>query len=88
MNSNIISNWTEEEIEKLTEMGYSQDKYGEFTTMGDYANCYVGNSASKDGKNSYSGTVVYRYYKRDDYEYDSETQGFDNFQSLISFIGE
>jgi hypothetical protein len=83
------SSWTEEEKKKLNECGF----YNHWGDESDYRRevSYedaVYDNVYKWSLNSYSATIHEKSWNDEDYYWNSNTQEFDNFDSLISFLRE
>jgi hypothetical protein len=81
------SSWTEEEKKKLNDCGFypywgDESDYRREVSYGDA----VDDAAYKWSSNSYSATKHEKEWDDDDYYWNSNTQEFDNFDSLISFL--
>jgi len=81
------SSWTEEEKNKLNDCEFypycgDESHYRREVSYGDA----VDDVAYKWSSNSYSATKHEKEWDDDDYYWNSNTQEFDNFDSLISFL--
>jgi hypothetical protein len=80
-------NWTEEEKNKLNECGFypywcGESDYRREVSYGDAVDDYV----YKWSSDSYSATIHEKSWNDEDYYWNSNTEEFNNFDSLISFL--
>ena len=81
------SKWTEEEKKKLNDIGFyphwgDESDYRNEVSYGDM----IDDTVYKGSSNSYYGTKHEREGDRWEYEWISQSEEFDNFDSLISFF--
>lgn len=83
------SDWTEGEIEKLSDVGFEphygdKDDYRREVSYGDV----IYDTAYKSSPESYDCTKYHKEGDRFDYDWVSESEEFKDFDSLISFLRE
>ena len=87
-NSSMDSDkWTEDEKKRLNECGFypywgDESDYRRECSYGDMVYDFVYKSSS----NMYSAYVYHKEWSDDDYEWISNSEEFDNFEHLISFL--
>jgi hypothetical protein len=81
------SSWTEEEKKKLNNLGFyphwgDESDYRREVSYGDVVDDTVYKSSSK----SYDATIYKKEWDDEDYYWSGNSEEFDNFESLISFL--
>mgnify|MGYP000963330508 CR=1 FL=1 len=81
------SSWTEEEKKKLNDCGFyphwgDESDYRREVSYGDM----VDDTVYKSSSNSYYATIYKKEWDDEDYNWSGNSEEFDNFESLISFL--